>query len=206
MTTTSLATGRKADYAIGFFKLLIAIACLSLLVVFLDERIMRRAATEDFDSWLWACNAIMTVLYLAAGGFYMFWFYALYKQLYSESPHILRVPPVWTVLGFSFPIANLFLPYLLVVKAWRRLKEMNAPVSANLAAVVPDIPNYFKVWWLSHLICFFAVPAAYIMALTRLNSAESEVVQTALSVFAYVMVCISARFAIRLVRELNSYS
>jgi hypothetical protein len=203
MTNFSRATGRKADFAIGFFKLLMAIACLSLLVVFLDVEIGPRRVINNLDFWLWACNGVMIILYLAAGGFFMVWFYAFYKQLYLGSPHSLRIPPVWTVLGFSFPLANLFLPYVLVVNTWRRLRELNASAVEDFTVV--GSPRYFKVWWFSHLVCFFSVPGAYIFVLTKMHGRESEIAQIGLSVFAYTMVCVSAFFAIRLVRELKSY-
>jgi len=152
----------------------------------------------------------MIVLYLTAGGFFMVWFYALYKRLYVESPQVLRVPPVWTVLGFSFPVANLFLPYVLVVKTWRRLNELNREGSdenENInVSIAAEPPRYFKVWWASHLICFFAVPFAYTAVLTGLQNQSSEIAQITLSAFAYSMVCVSAAYAIRLVRELKSFS
>lgn len=205
MTDTSYATRRKADRAIGSFKLLIRIACLSLLVIPLNEWIIHSTLREHFEPWLWTCNAVMVVSYLAAGGFFMVWFYAVYKQLYVESPQDLRIPPAWTILGFSFPLANLFLPYLLVVKAWRRLKELKTQGADNFTVSAAHPPRYFKVWWFSHLVCFFAVPATYLVVLTRLQDRLGETAQSALSVFAYAMVCVSAIFAIRLVRELKSF-
>ena len=206
MTYFPDSTNNKADLAIACFKLLIIIACVSLLVVSLKEWIIHTAVTNVFDPWLWTCNAVLIVLYLAAGGFFMFWFYALYRQLYLESPQVLRVPPAWTVLGFSFPVANLFLPYVLVVKTWRRLKALKTAGRGDNTQFAAEPPRYFKVWWFSHLICFFAVPAAYVAALTGLNDPQSEFAQVELSAFAYVMVCVSALFAIRLVRELKSFS
>lgn len=202
MIAVSNLINRRAELAVVTFKLLIVIACLSLLVVSVVDKVLML----DAEIGLWACNAVMVVLYLTAGGCFMLWFYALYKQLYLQSPQTLGVPPLWTVLGFSFPVANLFLPYVLVVKAWRRLQELNPVKADEFAGVATETPRYFLFWWCSHLICFFVVPTAYMAALTGLQHQESEMVQAGLSIFAYVMVCVSAVLAIRLVRELKSYT
>ena len=197
---------RKADLTIGFFKFLFVTTCILLLVVSLNEGIVHGKTTNDFDLWLWICNAVMVVMYLAAGGFFMFWFYPLYKQLYLDSPRSLRYAPVWTVLGFTFPIANLFLPYRLVANTWLRLREIKTAGTEGSTLSATKVPLYFKVWWVCHLICFFAVPPAYMAVLTRMQNPEGQVMQFALSVFAYLVVCVSALFAIRLVRELKSFS
>jgi hypothetical protein len=136
-----------------------------------------------------------------AGVFFMIWFFATYQRLYVESPETLRYAPVWTVLGFSLPIANLLLPYVLVVSLWRQLA---VKPSVDTSDAERRAPSYFTYWWLSHLSVFFGIPAVYLVAATHVDSSELLLVQVVLSGLAYLLVGNTARFAIRLVKEINS--
>lgn len=190
---------RKADLAIIIFKMLIAIACLSLLFLSLEAMGMEFLVSGD-DLLLVAFDALIVVAYLVTGVFFMIWFYAAYKRSYLESPQSLRYPPVWTVLGFSLPVANWFMPYVLAVNLWRRLAEKR---TADINHAPCRAPHYFKVWWLSHLAVFFGMPVVYFAALANMEHSELLPVLFIMSALACLLICTSARFAIRLVTEIT---
>jgi hypothetical protein len=191
---------RKANLAIINFRLLIIISCLSLLFLLWQAMHMEFAMNGDYVLLL-MCNGFVAIAYLMAGGFFMIWFFAAYRHLYIQSPETLRYAPIWTVLGFSLPIANLFLPYVLVVNVWRRLM-----VKSNVDASDTQwrAPRYFTFWWVSHLSVFFCIPAIYFVVAIISDNSDLLLMQFVLSGLGYVLICNTARFAIRLVSEINS--
>ncbi len=189
---------RKAELATLNFKILITVSCLSLVVISW-EAVEMKFSMGSYNFLLNASNVFVVIAYLLAGVFFMIWFYATYKQLYVESPEMLRYPPIWTVLGFSLPIANLYLPYVLVVNLWCRLMLVDPANSGECRS-----PRYLKIWWLSHLSVFIGMPAIYMAVLINVDHHELELAQFALSAAGYLLICNTARYAIRLVREINS--
>ena len=176
---------RKARLANAAFNGLTAIGCLALLLHGLVLIVPIHAAV------FWGYAVLAVLAYLAAGVFYMIWFYDTYRRVYLDSAVQLRYPPLWTWLGFSVPVFNLFLPYVLAANLWRQLNKQNPP------------PRYFKFWWLSHLLVFFVVPALYVMSWFVLNAGDRAVVHWALGVCALLLVCNSARLAKRQVTEVT---
>ncbi|MCG6968708.1 MAG: DUF4328 domain-containing protein [Gammaproteobacteria bacterium] len=198
-----MSIGQKAKIAIASFKWLIAISCVSLLLVSLD---LAKTAEMDFTAHGYgvlflSCTVTVGIAYLLAGGFFMLWFYAAYNTLYLESPGNLRHPPIWTVLGFSLPIANLYLPYVLVVIVWRRLTRK---LAVQDDAAQRQAPGYFNIWWLSHLIVLFAIPAGYAFALFNMDDDAMVLMQLSLSLLACALICNLARLAIRFVTEIEN--
>ena len=193
-----LQLNRKAELAAITFKILITISCLSLVNI-VWEVLDMKYSMDGYNFLLNVSNAVVVVVYLLAGVFFMIWFYTAYKRSYSESPKTMRYPPVWTVLGFSVPVANLFVPYVLVANLWRRLSladEVNQTERSS--------PSYFKIWWLSHLSVFLGIPAIYIAALANMTGEELEITQFVLSGLGYLLICNTARYAIRLVRDIQT--
>lgn len=197
-----MSTGRKAQIAISGFKWLIVICCLVLLVVSLDfgKSVETDLSAHGYGALFFGCAIVVVVAYLLAGAFFMVWFYAAYQTVYMEAPESLHFAPIWTVLGFSVPVANLFLPYVLVVIFLRRLTRRRA-VGGDTTDCQP--PVYFKIWWLSHLLVFFGIPLSYVLSLLELDRGSLVLMQFLLSVVALLLICNSARLAIRLVKELE---
>jgi hypothetical protein len=102
------------------------------------------------------------------------------------------------VLGFSLPIVNLFLPYVLVVSLWRRLAVPYAAIQTDCRS-----PSYFKIWWFSHLVVFLGIPAIYLAVVISMNKGGLELALFVLSGVGYLLICNTARYAIRLVREID---
>ncbi len=202
MIDVLIRANNKADIAVIGFKTLITISCMSFFIVL--GRMVLEGNWYGFDSWLFLCNTIVVIAYLLAGIFFMVWFYAVYKDMYKEFPAALGYRPIWTVLGFSFPVVNVFLPYVLVVNTWRQLVVIHAGCANDTVMANSAEPHYFKFWWLFHLMIFMVIPTVYWFVLA---GGEGEILamgRVVLSLFAYVMVCNTARYAIRLVREFGS--
>jgi hypothetical protein len=197
-----LSTGRKAQIAINSFKWLIVICCLALVLVSLDfgKSVESNLSVHGYGTLFFSCAIVVVIAYLLAGAFFMVWFYAAYQTVYREAPESLRFAPIWTVLGFSVPVANLFLPYVLVVVFLRRLTRRQA---AGGDATDSQPPAYFKIWWLSHLLVFFGIPLSFVLSLVEMDRGSLVLMQFLLSVAALLLICNSARLAIRLVKELE---
>ena len=201
----------KARRAISGFKVLIAIAGLSLIIVLLVKVLLVKAFLVDankpqalsfgFASWLFVCNVTVVIAYLLAGVFFMIWFYMVYKSLYESLPNTLHYSPVWTVLGFTLPVASVFMPYVLVVNLRRCLSEYSTCETTNDSG--PAAPGYIKLWWLSHLWGFLVVPGIFVATLTSMDDGRAVEAQTMLSLSAYLFVIFTAWFAIRLVRDIR---
>lgn len=149
---------RNPNKAVLSFKVLIVLSIVLFLVVFFSDLT---------DSELLVANLIAFTAYNIAGFFFMYWFYHTYTALYLTPRLKLTIRPIWTFIGFSFPVANLFVPYLLFATTWKSGYLLSKNRLNNEAPV--KTPRYLLIWWIQHLFCFMVAPWTYFMTYSVTN-------------------------------------
>lgn len=178
---------RSPNKAVLSFKALIILSITLLLVVLFSDLT---------DSELLLANLITFIGYNIAGFFFMYWFYHAYTALYLTRRLKLTIRPIWTFIGFSFPIANLFVPYLLFATTWK--SGLLLSKNYHNSEVPVKTPRYLLIWWIQHLFCFVVAPLTYFMTYSVTNLSNFN---TLLSLSFY---CAIVPTSILGIRYLNS--
>lgn len=197
------AINKAANLAVLIFKALIVIACMSIPMVLIDKMTSVNTGVLGFTP-LFVCNVVVASTYMIAGAIFVLWFFVAYKKLYEQRPEDLRYTPKWTILGFSLPVVNLFMPYILVGKMWKQLATWPDNYVSSYDSENRLLPGYINMWWLSHLIYFIGLPLFYVVLSNSTGIQHIDNLEVLLSIFSYLIVCNTARFAMRLVKTLNT--
>lgn len=131
------------------------------------------------------------------------WLYRSYRNLTPLGAGKLYYSPKWAYLGFLVPIANLFVPYLLMADTWRVSQAATEQESCATAWEHLSIPNQIQIWWFSHLIGAIAVPISEAIFLP----AGGDYSSTQVTVFPLLSSCVAlvwSLFSIKIIKSIET--
>ena len=137
---------------------------------------------------------------LFGGIFFIYWLYKAYQNLPALGATGLYYTPIWAILGFIIPIANLFIPFYVAADTWRGSYPEQKPGSLELSWEHRPIPNAVKAWWWLYILMVVGIPIivnfmlkfGYVPSLNFIN---------AIYLIVLIMLAVSTHLVITIVNQ-----